>query len=129
LVLPVAADELTPQQEQFFEQKVRPILAEQCWKCHGQAKQESELRLDSAAGMNRGGASGEKLIVKGDPDHSLLIKAVRHEGDVKMPPESKLSGDQIASLTDWISQGAFWPKSSATPSNTLTASERIEVHR
>src|SRR6187551_679297 len=111
------ADELSPQQEQFFEQKVRPVLAEHCWKCHGAAKQESELRLDSAAGMNRGGASGEKLIA-GEPGQSYLLKVVRHEGDIKMPPETKLSDDQIASLSDWISQGAFWPKSSATPSNT-----------
>lgn len=122
------ADELSPQQEQFFEQKVRPVLAEHCWKCHGATKQESELRLDSAAGMNRGGASGEKLI-GGEPAQSYLLKVVRHEGDIKMPPETKLSDDQIASLADWISQGAFWPKSSATPSNALTASDRVEVHR
>jgi cytochrome c553 len=125
------ADDLSPQQEQFFEQKVRPVLAEHCWKCHGAAKQESELRLDSSAGMNRGGASGEKLIAAGDPKQSYLLKVVRHEGDVKMPPEteSKLSDDQIASLADWVSQGAFWPKSSASPSNTLTAEERVAVHR
>jgi cytochrome c553 len=129
LTPPLVAEELTLQQEQFFEQKVRPVLAEHCWKCHGPTKQESELRLDSAAGMNRGGASGEKLIAAGDPGHSYLLKVVRHEGDVKMPPESKLSGDQISSLADWVSQGAFWPKSSATPSNTLTAADRVDVHR
>lgn len=123
------ADELSPQQEQFFEQKVRPVLAEHCWKCHGAAKQESELRLDSSAAMNRGGASGEKLLAAGDPKQSYLLKVVRHEVDVKMPPETKLSDDQIASLSDWISQGAFWPKSSATPSNTLTVLDRVEVHR
>jgi hypothetical protein len=124
----VVADELSPQQEQFFEQKVRPVLAEHCWKCHGPSKQESELRLDSAAGMNRGGASGEKLI-GGEPGQSYLLKVVRHEGDIKMPPEAKLSDDQIASLSDWIFQGAFWPKSSATPSNDLTAADRVAVHR
>jgi cytochrome c553 len=123
------AEELSPQQEQFFEQKVRPVLAEHCWKCHGAAKQESELRLDSAAGMNRGGASGEKLLA-GEPGQSYLLKVVRHEGDIKMPPETKLSDDQIASISDWVSQGAFWPKSSsAAPSNTLTAEERVAVHR
>lgn len=123
------AEDLSPQQEQFFEQKVRPVLAEHCWKCHGPTKQESELRLDSAAGMNRGGASGEKLIGGSDPSHSYLLKVVRQDGDIKMPPETKLSDDQIASLSDWISQGAFWPKSSATPSNVLTAADRVEVHR
>jgi cytochrome c553 len=122
------AGELSPQQEQFFEQKVRPVLAEHCWKCHGPSKQESELRLDSAAGMNRGGASGEKLI-GGDAAQSYLLKVVRHEGEIKMPPETKLSDDQIASLADWVSQGAFWPKSSAEPSNVLTASDRVELHR
>ena len=86
--LACAAD-LTPQQEQFFEAKIRPVLAEHCWKCHGPAKQESELRLDSLAAMARGGASGEKLISAGEPSQSLLLKAVKHEGDVKMPPETQ----------------------------------------
>src|SRR5436190_21355614 len=101
------SEELSPQQEQFFEQKVRPVLAEHCWKCHGAARQESELRLDSSAAVNRGGASGEKLLAAGDPKQSYLLKVVRHEVDVKMPPETKLSDDQIASLSDWVSQGAF----------------------
>jgi len=122
------AEELSPGQEQFFEQKVRPVLAEHCWKCHGPAKQESELRLDSPQAMSRGGASGEKLIAAGDPAGSYFVKVIRREGDVKMPPETPLTDDQVASLSDWIKQGAFWPKTSTSPAD-LTALERVEIHR
>src|SRR5688500_12979699 len=66
----VPAAETTPQQEQFFETKIRPLLADQCWKCHGPTKQESDLRLDSPGAMARGGVSGEKLITP-DPAQSL----------------------------------------------------------
>jgi cytochrome c553 len=125
----LAETKITPQQEQFFEQKVRPVLAEHCWQCHGPTKQESDLRLDSFAAMSRGGASGEKLIAPGDAAQSYLIKVVKHEGDTKMPPEKKLSDEQIASLSDWISQGAPWPESASSAPAPLTASERVEVHR
>ena len=57
-----SAEKITPVQEKFFEEKVRPLLSERCWQCHGEKKQESELRLDSFAAMQRGGASGEKLL-------------------------------------------------------------------
>jgi mono/diheme cytochrome c family protein len=122
------AAEATPQQEEFFEKQVRPVLAEHCWKCHGPTKQESELRLDSPAAMARGGASGEKLL-SANAGESYLLKVVKHEGDVKMPPESKLSDEQIASLAGWISQGAPWPKSIGAEPTTLSALERVGPHR
>jgi len=124
-----ADDKITPQQEQFFEQKIRPLLAENCFKCHGPSKQESELRLDSPAAMSRGGASGEKLIAAGDPEQSYLVKVVRHEGDIKMPPETKLNDDQIAFLSEWIRQGAPWPATTSPEPSALSAIERVDVHR
>src|SRR5262249_25777369 len=77
-------------------------------RCHGPKKQESGLRLDSRAALLRGGAGGP-VIVPGDPDRSRLLAAVRHEGDLQMPPSSKLRDHEIAALAQWIKQGAPWP--------------------
>jgi len=102
----------------FFESKVRPLLAENCFKCHGPQKHKGNLRLDSRAAMLTGGDEGP-AIVPGDPGKSLLIKAVLYDdNDLKMPPSKKLSPDQLAVLSDWIKMGAPWPeadKSSPAP--------------
>jgi cytochrome c553 len=119
----------TPEQERFFEQKVRPVLAEHCWQCHGATKQESDLRLDSPVAIARGGASGEAMLRAGHADESYLLKVVKHEVDTRMPPEKKLSDEQIASLAEWVNQGAFWPASAASEPLPLSAAERVEVHR
>ena len=74
----------------------------------GPRKQESNLRLDSRAAMMQGGDSGP-AIVPGRPGKSLLVKAIRHEGDIQMPPDSRLEDDQVATLTRWVAQGAAWP--------------------
>src|SRR5579872_3328743 len=76
----------------FFEKKVRPVLAEKCWSCHGPAKQRAGLRLDSRAALLKGGDGGP-VVVAGRPEKSPLIHAVRRDGDVKMPPKDKL-GDE-----------------------------------
>src|SRR4051812_21951675 len=91
---PAAA--ITPEQEKLFEEKVRPLLAANCFECHGPKKQESGLRLDSRAAVIEGGDSGERAVVPGEPDRSLLIKAVNHVGDYHMPPKRKLADDEIA---------------------------------
>ncbi len=96
-------------EEDHFEARIRPLLAKHCWKCHGPEKAESDLRLDSAAGVLRGGASGP-IVVAGKPDESRLIRAVRHSGELKMPPDGKLTSQQIDDLTRWIRSGAPWPK-------------------
>src|SRR5579883_2320379 len=76
----------TPEQVRFFEAKVRPVLADQCFKCHGPTKQKANLRLDSRAGMLTGGDTGP-VVVEGKPEESLLVAAVRHDEDgPKMPP-------------------------------------------
>src|SRR5262245_34876490 len=92
----------------YFEREVRPILADTCFKCHGADKQESDLRLDSRARLLQGGISGA-AIVPGQPDQSLLISAIRHQGDLKMPPQGKLTEAQIAAITHWVKVGAPWP--------------------
>ncbi len=94
---------------QFFESKVRPLLVEHCQKCHGPKKQEGSLRLDSREATLKGGDSGPALV-PGKPDESLLIGAVRHTGDVQMPPAGKLEEQQIEALVEWVRLDAPWPE-------------------
>ncbi len=92
----------------FFEQHVRPVLAEYCWKCHGAEKQRGGLRLDSRAAIVQGGESGP-AIEPGNPDASLLVEAIRYEG-LQMPPTGQLPAEAIAALEKWIAMGAPWPQ-------------------
>ena len=86
------------------------ILHESCLQCHGASTGMSELRLDSREAMLKGGTRG--VVVKpGDPEGSLLYKAVRHEVAPHMPPTGKLSDAKIALLRDWIASGAEWEQS------------------
>ncbi|MFG0289595.1 MAG: PSD1 and planctomycete cytochrome C domain-containing protein [Rhodopirellula sp. JB044] len=105
----VAQEAFTPQQIEFFEKEVRPVLAEHCYSCHsGEAeKLQAGLFVDSRAALLHGGDSGE-AIVPGDVDGSLLIEAVRFES-YEMPPEGKLPDEQIAALERWVEIGAPWP--------------------
>jgi mono/diheme cytochrome c family protein len=94
---------------EFFEKKIRPVLAENCQSCHGPEKQKGSLRLDSAVAFNKGGESGP-IVTPGNPDASRLIKAIRQtDADLKMPPKGKLTDAQIADLATWIKMGAPWP--------------------
>lgn len=98
-----------PARVEFFEAKVRPILAAHCLGCHGPEKQKAGLRLDSKPSMLRGGDSGP-AVQPGDPEASRLIEVIRYHDDVKMPPKGKLKEFEIASLTEWVKTGAVWPE-------------------
>ncbi len=99
---------------QFFETKVRPVLAENCFRCHGAKKHRGDLRLDSRAAMLEGGGRGP-AIVPGHPEKSLLIKAIGHtDKDLKMPENKKLPREQIDALTQWVKMGAPWPGGTPT---------------
>lgn len=115
-------------QEAFFENKIRPLLAQKCGECHGAEKQESDFRVDNRASIFAGGASGQKAIVPGKPAESLLMIAVMGEGDYSMPPETPLSAEEISQLRQWILSGAYWPSTGAT-AEPLTASEKLVKHR
>ena len=97
----------------FFETRIRPVLHEHCVECHGAEKQKGGLRLDSRAGLMKGGESGD-AVVPGKPVESLLLKAVRHEDkDLKMPPPKsgpRLPEAVIADLAEWVKAGAVWPQ-------------------
>ncbi len=94
----------------FFESKIRPVLSQHCYQCHSaqaasQRKLKSELTLDTAAGLLKGGKRGP-AIVPGKPADSLLIKAIRHHDKLKMPPKGKLGDDVIANFERWVKLGA-----------------------
>ena len=98
----------------FFETRIRPLFVEQCQKCHGEKKQENGLRLDSKAGWQKGGDHGT-AIMPGDPQRSLLVKAIRRlDKDLQMPPKHALTPDQIAALEQWVKMGAPDPRSGNT---------------
>jgi mono/diheme cytochrome c family protein len=102
---------LTSEQRDFFERKIRPVLVEQCYECHGEAKQKGGLRLDSSAGWQKGGDSGS-TVVPGKPDGSLLIKSLQHtDADLKMPRNApKLDDRIIADFVSWVRMGAPDPR-------------------
>ncbi len=88
----------------FFESKVRPVLAARCSPCHGDKVRMADKQLTTREGMHRSGA-----VVAGDPGASPLIRAVRYDGKVKMPPSGKLPAGEIAALEKWVRDGAEWP--------------------
>jgi hypothetical protein len=96
---------------EFFESNVRPILVEHCYNCHSaQAKSpKGGLRLDSLAGMTKGGDTGP-AVVPGDADASLLVQAIRYKDEqTRMPPKGKLPDATIAALEQWVRSGAVMP--------------------
>ncbi len=95
-----------------YEKDIRPIFEENCLKCHGPDKEKSGFRVDQRAVMLRGGDSGLKALVPGDPAASYLIEVVKGEvdPDMLMPPKGDpLSAEQIALLEQWVREGAEWP--------------------
>ncbi len=103
----------TEDQLRQFETHVRPILEEHCLKCHGSMKQWASLRLDSREAILKGGDSGPAAVA-GQPDESLLIRAVRHDDEnLKMPQDDRLTDAQIEILTLWVKSGLAFPAASA----------------
>ncbi len=106
-------------EQDFFEKKVRPVLVEHCYKCHGNGKTKGGLSLTSREALLKGGDSGPALV-PGDTAKSLLLQALRHEGETKMPPKGKLAKDAVADLSEWVKRGAAWP-ATRTGSDTIRA--------
>ena len=103
--------EPTTEQVEFFETKVRPVLAERCYKCHSHQSEKLKggLFLDSQEGLMKGGEAGP-VITPGTLEKSKLIEAINYENpDLQMPPKGKLPKEQIAALTEWVKMGAPWP--------------------
>jgi hypothetical protein len=106
---PALADE-----QDFFKQRVQPLLEKRCYECHSHRSRELQggLTLDSRSGWTKGGESGS-AIVPGKPDESLLIKAVRRASkDLQMPPNEKLKDEEVNVLVEWVRRGAVDPRES-----------------
>src|SRR5215813_5789648 len=101
---------------EFFEKKIRPALTENCYGCHSEKSKRPQggLLLDSIEAMLKGGASGQPAIVPGDPEKSLLIKAIRHtDAKLQMPMGGKLPDQVIKDFEAWVKMGAPAPRASA----------------
>lgn len=94
--------------EAFYESTVRPILRTNCFACHSDKNVSSGLSIESAEGLLRGGNRGATLDIA-NPGSSILLKALKHDGDLKMPPGRKLPDDKIAAVEQWIREGAPMP--------------------
>ncbi|HTH46521.1 MAG TPA: DUF1549 domain-containing protein, partial [Candidatus Limnocylindria bacterium] len=117
---------------EFFETKVRPLLSEHCEKCHSAAagKSKGDLTLDSRSGWEHGGEHGP-AIVAGQPNDSLLLKAVSYtDDDLRMPPKKeggKLADAEIAILRQWIADGAVDPRTGG-PKRLTGMSPEARLH-
>lgn len=135
LLLPLStarSASLDPAQVEFFENRIRPLLADHCYECHSAAvaKPKGGLRLDTAAGVVAGGTAGA-VVVPGKPEESLLIQAIKgHAKDLElMPPKEARGGPlkpaQIAALEEWVRNGAVDPR---VDSNPAVATKPAETH-
>jgi hypothetical protein len=119
---------LSPADLQFFETKIRPVLDDQCYRCHSLqgGKIKGGLRLDTRAALLEGGDSGP-AIVPGKPDQSLLIEAIRYTNpDLRMPPKGKQLPDTIvADFVEWIRRGAPDPRTAEAPAASGSSSAQL----
>jgi len=102
--------------DRFFENKVRPLLSQHCFKCHSESakKRQGGLHLDSRSGVLAGGDSGA-IVAPADPEQSRLLLAVRQtEPGLKMPPGKRLSDEEIAIISEWIKRGIPFPETRST---------------
>ena len=118
-----------PGSPEFFESKVRPVLANSCFGCHS-ASALGGLRLDSLDGMKKGGKRGTALV-PGDPDKSLLVTAIRQtDANLKMPAGgAKLKDAEIADITAWVKAGAVWPAPAVQTSSAQSGKYTISPER
>src|SRR5215471_6498335 len=123
--LPIDA-QTTAASPDFFEMKVRPVLANSCYSCHASTAMGG-LRLDSREAMMKGGTRGA-AVVPGDPDKSLLVTAVRQSDDkLKMPMGGKLKDSEIEDLVAWVKAGAVWPAAPAAVSTATKPGDKYVI--
>lgn len=116
LCLPSVARAAEPdaQAVEFFENKIRPVLVEHCYKCHSEdaakaGKLKAGLKLDTKAHTLKGGDTGP-AVVAGKPADSLLLKSLKYEGELQMPPKGKLPDAVVKDFEKWIAAGAVDPR-------------------
>ena len=121
----------------FWNEKAKPLLQENCWKCHGAEKKiRGDLVLTSRQGILNGGEIGPAVDLE-KPEASLLLQMISYEDeDHQMPPKGKLSDEQIAIFESWIKRGLpfhledeiqFHHEKEENWSNTIV-NERTKAH-
>ena len=121
----VAADDAPD----FFEQRIRPMLLENCIECHGPTKQENGVRLDRREDVLKGKAGDAWLINLEAPSESRLLKVLHYDdGDTQMPPSGRLEDEQLAYVLEWITKGAVWPESAHLEGEAIRRAERWREH-
>ena len=117
---PVRAEDL-----EFFEAKVRPLLVQHCAECHSVKAGDPEggLSFDSRAEF----LSAEGVAVAGKPDESLLVKVVRYDGDLQMPPDGKLPAAAIQTIEEWVRRGLPWPDDGKPAGTTKSGVEAFDI--
>jgi hypothetical protein len=126
---------LTPQELDFFERNIRPVLAERCYKCHStepDAKIKGGLDLGTREGVLKGGDNGPS-VVPGRPNESLLIKSLKTPNDDELMPPKKEGGrlkpEQIAAFEQWVKMGAPDPRSAKSAAKKYGPdSEKAKTH-
>ena len=114
------SEDLSAQNVQFFEAKIRPVLVKHCYDCHAGAKSEGGLRVDLQSAIRRGGDRGP-AVVPHKPEASVLLTAISHtDADLQMPTKGpKLPDDVIADFRKWIEMGAPDPRTSDIANNDV----------
>lgn len=112
---------------EFFESKIRPMLIKHCYECHSAESKEikGNLRVDSAAGLLKGGDSGP-AIVPGKPDESPLIEALRYDG-FEMPPAGRLAGKIVQDFERWVADGAVDPRNETPAAGAITPQKVVDI--
>lgn len=109
---------MAPEQRAFFESKIRPVLAKQCYECHAADAKKigGKLLLDSPAEMLSGGESGP-AVIPGKPDDSLIVQALRYDG-LEMPPKHRLPESVVNDFATWVKMGAPDPRDNTSKPGT-----------
>ena len=127
----VSAETLSAAEVEFFENHIRPVLADSCYRCHGERpeKLKAGLNLAHRAGVLAGGESGPALVA-GDASKSLMLEALSYENeDLQMPPKEKLSEEVIAHFREWIEMGAPDPRVAGEGAGSLDDADTWAVVR
>ena len=111
---------------EFFQARVKPVLESKCFGCH-LTEPQGGLRMDSLEALLKGGKSGPALV-KGDAEASLLVKAVRYQHDLKMPPTGALPASEVDDIVQWISDGAVWGQGAGKALQPYEISEEHSQH-
>lgn len=100
----------TDEGARFFDRRVAPILVRSCVVCHNDDLDDGDISFENSKTLFEARKQRGPAIVPGKPDESPLVRAIRHDGEIQMPPGKKLAAADIDVLTTWVRQCAPWGK-------------------